>query len=227
MAEPRKDQSDALRDLLAMGGAEPRDPAEAVRELLAKAERHTQKNPPPGQIMPDGSVCLGQWQPKDGTGRSLGQTFNVFAAQEDLPIAHCEDYSKIVGYVSGLTNWHGHDGEGYDSDAALIDVLKNGKYKGGWVIPPRVLLHGYDARHRKVKDNNIYDLRGVDGLKGTFNTTISQDKSWYVSCTESVGDYGISIVRFANGDKAWQPKDANYMSCRLVRLEPVGKGGPS
>ncbi len=35
-------------------------------------------------VTTDSGVYIGVWEPKDRTGKSLGKTFNIFAAPEDL-----------------------------------------------------------------------------------------------------------------------------------------------
>jgi hypothetical protein len=64
-------------------------------------------------------------------------------------------------------------------------------------------------------------------LKGTFNTSNKASGDdfpyWYWSSTElREGSYYVRGVRFSDGHEIWNPKDDNLLSCRPVRLVPVG-----
>lgn len=143
-----------------------------------------------GQMIPGKGVYMGQWQPKDRKGNSLGKTFAVYAAPEDLMdesgkklVATFQDTAKRV---TALKNWHGHDGGDFANDTALYQGLAVGSAVGKWFIPTRDLLAGTNLS--KVHADNLYANKDKGDLKGTF--TITDNSSglecpvWYWSSTE-------------------------------------------
>ena len=197
----------------------------------------------PGQKMPDGTIYLGRYSPKDREGNSLSKTFNVFAAPEDLP--KTMSYVDTVKYIAQLKKWHGYDGEIYATDKDLYAAIKSGSYNGGWTIPTRELLIGTEAdgpsgirKGGVVRPDNLYDHREKGALKGTFCTEAVRDgsssKQSYWSCTEYreyPGEYPpcVWVANFSDdGFEGWGPSDISRMSwvpkplsCRPVRLVEV------
>lgn len=177
--------------------------------------------PEAGQKMPDGTIYLGQYKPKDHDGNSLSKAFNVFAAPEDLP--ETMRYVGAVKHIARLKKWNGYDGTNYATDKELYAAIKSGSYNGGWVIPTRDILHGKDVDGKETTPDNILAHKDKGSLKGTFKMTASGDGSdfpvWYWSSTED-RDYpsGVWVVRFSDGYGVWLLKDDSRLSCRPVRL---------
>ncbi len=139
----------------------------------------------PGDTIPGKGIFIGTWQPKDREDKSLGKTFNVFAAPQDLTNNSGErlrlTFSDAVRCVSDLRDWNGHNGGDFENDTAVYAALKDGSYKGEWFIPTLDLLIGQDLEREKIQTDSIYEHRNKGSLKGT----LSQDSGcWYWSCTE-------------------------------------------
>ena len=222
---------------------------EVVQALVNTGVHVTPDKREPGQKMPDGTIYLGRYSPKDRDGNSLSKTFNVFAAPEDLTDTSGKKdtfkYVDAVKRVKDLKGFHGHDGESYATDKELNQALKNGTYKGGWIIPTRELLIGTEAdgpsgirKGGVVRPDNLYDHREKGALKGTFCTEAVRDgsssKQSYWSCTEYreyPGEYPpcVWVANFSDdGFEGWGPSDISRMSwvpkplsCRPVRLVEV------
>jgi len=167
-----------------------------------------------GQMIAGKGVFVGTWTPEDRDGKSLGKTFNLYAALKD--IGALKTFNDAVNYVAGLENWHGHDGfnhniNGNASCAALYDALKDGSYNGEWFIPPKDAL-----------EHNLYQNK--EAFKPA-NTLVTANNGfgmarWYWSCTERRDDasfvYGVD---FTDGVGDWVPKDHFSLSGRVVRAE--------
>lgn len=190
----------------------------------------------PGQKMPDGTVYLGQYKPKDRDGKSLSKTFNVFAAPEDLTdtIGKKQTFKYIdaVKRLKDLKDFHGYDGESYASDKKLNQALKKGIYKGGWIIPTRELLIGTQADGPigvhiggAVQPDNLFDHRDKGLFKGSFCMKAARDCGFsesYWSCTEDCENPALVwSASLWDGYQNWNHKDISSLSCRLVRLVPV------
>jgi len=183
--------------------------------------------PKAGDKMEDSQdVYLGQYQPKDRDGNSLGKIFNVFAAPQDLTDASGKKeafkYVDAVKRIAGLKNWNGHDGTNYATDKELYQALKNGSYDGGWIIPTRDLLSGKDVNGNVTQPDNLYAHKDKGALAGTFCVAASSGSGypdWYWSSTEDRGNSsGMHSVRFLDGGEGWSRKDDGRLSCRPVRL---------
>jgi hypothetical protein len=179
-----------------------------------------------GQIIAGEGIYLGQWQPKDRSGNSLGKTYDVFAAPEDLKDPDGSNllltYKAAVREVASRRNWHGHNGRLFENDTALHRALKDDTYNGEWFIPTRDLLIGTDVDGRKVQADNLYRHKDTGALKDTFTTSGSGDASWFWSSTE-LRDYpsGVWSVRFTDGNDLWSFKDNYRSSCRPCRVRQV------
>ncbi|MEZ0224622.1 MAG: hypothetical protein ACAH83_08725 [Alphaproteobacteria bacterium] len=127
------------------------------------AKKMTQKKLTVGEMVEGEGIFVGTWEP-EARGVSLRKKFNVFAAPADLN----DDAGNRAGWtyqgardrIAGLKNWHGHDGSKHANEAALIKAMDDGKYKGGWVIPPSAVL-----------SSMICDQRDKGQLKDTFAKT--------------------------------------------------------
>lgn len=192
----------------------------AISAACKKAEEAALKNPQPGQKMPDGTIYLGQYKPKDRDGKSLSKTFNVFAAPEDLP--DTMKYFDAVKLIAKLKKWYGYDGTNYATDKELYAAIKSGSYNGGWIIPTRDILHGKDVDGKDTTPDNIFAHKDKGSFKGTLKMAEfsgSDCPGWYWSSTED-RDYatGVWFVRLSEGDAFWLNKDNSHLSCRPVRL---------
>ena len=215
-----KEMRDALK---ALGFGEATPGALVTFPLAAERRREALKNPQPGQLMPDGTVYLGKYSPKDRDGNSLSKTFNVFAAPEDLP--EPMKYVDAVKHIAKLKDWHGYDGTNYAADKELYAAIKSGSYNGGWIIPTSDILRGNDVDGKATTPDNLYAHKDTGALKGTFRMAASSSfgwLDWYWSFTElRIYSANVAFVRFSNGNEVWGPKDSGRMSCRPVRLVPA------
>ncbi len=167
----------------------------------------------PGQKMPDGTIYLGKYTPRDRAGNSLRKTFNVFAAPEDLP-GGTRTYNQTVDYIAGLKNWNGYDGANYVDDGEIYLALQKNSYEGGWIIPPKEIL------------SLLFKNREKEHLKGTFcNASKKQNTDypeWYFSSTPVDGvDCSVGSLNFLDGDNGSILKSGGCDSCRPVRFVPV------
>ena len=205
----------------------------AEKEALKKAEAEVLANAQIGQMIAGHGVFIGVWTPKDRAGNSLGKTFNVFAAPQDLTNTSGQKvvlrYVDAVKRIAGLRGWNGFDGTHYATDKELYKALKDGSYNGGWIIPTRELLvgtnllTGTDPGGNQTQPDNLYTHKEKGVLKSTF--TIATSKSacpdWYWSSTEHRNEPTfVCVVRFLDGDAVWYLKNDVGSSCRPVRLEP-------
>lgn len=194
----------------------------------ARAAEEALKNLRLGYKAGDKGIFVGTWQPKDRDGKSLGKTFNVFAAPTDLDPpdtsgSNCRQFVEAAEELGKRRNWHGHDGIKLGSDTALYNALKDGSAVGKWFIPPRELLHGKDVDGKVVRDQHLYGLQNEGDFKGTFTTEDKSSSNFpdrYWSCTEprdlSTGVWG---VRFSDGVGVWHTRDFDRLSCRPCRVE--------
>lgn len=168
----------------------------------------------PGQLIPGQGIYLGKYTPKDRDGKSLSQTFNVFAAPEDL--GGTATYLETVKKISKLKNWNGHNGANYATDKELYQAINNGTYNGEWIIPTRDILTALVDNLLKHKDTGAFNGTYIMSNGG------SDCPDWYWSCTENRDNPGfVWIVRLSDGGDHWNHKDINRLSCRPVRLVPV------
>jgi hypothetical protein len=211
------------------------DSTESTVRILSYAKTTAQqqaveslKNPQIGQAIAGKDVYIGQWQPNDRKGKSLGKTFAVYAAPEDLTdgsgrklVATFQDTAKRM---TALRNWHGADGGSFANDAALYTALKDGSAIGKWFIPTRDLLTGTDLDGNKVQ--NDYLVAHKDKL-GEITTSRegcgSYDyPNYYWTLSEHrVNSYNVWCARLADGDDVWDIKDNNRQSCRPCRVEAL------
>ena len=153
-------------------------------------------------------IYLGEWSPKDRTGKSLGKIFNLFAAPKDISkkdgTSRLMNFNEAAEYVSAL-----HDGAGFKNDAELYAALKNNCYNGGWFIPTQDILTDRLYNNRKQKSlNKSLSIKwsGIDSAH------------WYWSCTEPAYFRDCAfMVNFNNGHHNWNLKTSLRISVRLVR----------
>jgi len=206
---------------------------EAVRKKAEEEEEEEEealKNPTPGRLVPGQGVYLGQYSPKDRDGKSLGKIFNVYAAPEDLPSTM--QYVDAVKHIAKLKGWHGFDGTNYATDKEIYKALKDGSYKGGWIIPTRELLVGTEPdgetgvrKGTIIQPDNLFDHQNKGAFKGTFKTAAASGSvypDWYWSSTENCDlPSFVWFVRFSDGGVVWHLKDRFRLSCRPVRVVEV------
>ncbi len=183
------------------------------------------KNAQPGQTIGKKGIYVGTWAPKDKSGKSLGKTFNIFAAPQDLTDRAGNrvllTFNEAVKSLSGLKDWHGHDGGNFENDTALYNALKSGSYKGEWFIPTRDILGETRTIKKKDQPNTLYQYKDTGDLKDTLVTTDdSDDAPWHWSCTEDPDDkHCVRNTCFSDGRSEWTHKDLVQLSCRPVRAE--------
>jgi len=195
---------------------------------LAGTQMQTIKTPQIGQKIEGKGIYMGVYAPKDRNGTSLGKTFAVYAAPEDLT---GESGAKLVATfqdtarrMTALKGWHGHDGGDFANDAAIIQGLADGSALGKWLIPTRELLSGTDYNGDKVQTDNL--LAHKDKL-GEITTSREgcgdcEYPNYYVSSTEyHARSYYVWCARPAGGDDLWLNKGNNRMSCRPIRVEAL------
>ncbi len=203
--------------------------AEVLRRK--KEMEYAREHPRAGYRVEGEGIFVVQYEPCDRYGRQIGKVFNVYAAPEDLIDDHGNTvvarYGGSVQYVARLQNWHGFNGGYYANDIELHNALKSGKYHGEWVIPPSEALAGYDINGKRVKIDNLYKLRNVGDLAGTFTEENKKgglsgpDRYW--SCTDfghANPDYSLCI-KFSDGCFTAERKTFLALSCRPVRFVEV------
>lgn len=207
-------------------------PISAAATAAAKAEEEGLNNLECGALVPKQGVFLGQWNPHDKDGQSLGKVFNVFAAPTDLTDNKdrktASTYTDTVDRIAELKNWHGFDGGTYAHDRALYEALQNGSYKGEWVIPTLDLLCGLNTKGDQiVQPYNLYRHIETGAFKGTFKkqpVAGSGIADWYWSCTESHSNPAtVWNFRFWNGHRDCNEKNVLMLSCRPVRFVEIPK----
>jgi hypothetical protein len=196
---------------------------------LAGAKAQTFKTTPQvGQTAEGKGIYMGVYAPKYRNGKSLGKTFAVYAAPEDLT---SESGAKLVATfkdttkrLTGLKNWHGHDGGDFANDAAIIQGLADGSAVGKWLIPTREILAGTDRNDAKVQDDNLIAHKDKLGAITTSRKGCGDYEypNYYVSSTEH-RDYSdlVWCARPADGGGHWYDIDTDRMSCRPVRVEAL------
>ena len=177
-----------------------------------------------GQNVEGKGVYFGIWQPKDFKGNNLGPVFNLYAAPENSPHFEVNSfgegrYRRHFHAVSGLKNWHGHDGSLLFDEENIHNAIRSMKLNelGRWFIPPMTILLGSNNQ----KDN-LFDHRNKGALKDTFaNSDMGHCNIHYVSSSvfdDSSGRYYFS-PRFFAPDNLPSYKFYHYL--RPVRLELV------
>ncbi|MDD3371992.1 MAG: hypothetical protein PHE27_09235 [Alphaproteobacteria bacterium] len=182
-------------------------------------------------------IYFGRWSPVDRKGKSIGKTYDVFAAPEDLPDHYGKRallmFNDAAREVAKLKNWHGFDGCDYENDEELYNNLRYGSYKGQWFIPTIDLLYGLQNISGQSQINNLFALRDTDDFKGTFETNEqSTDSKWYWSCTwfrQLNTDHYSTVYtgNFSKNDIGSFTKDYHKISTRLCRAELVGAAAPA
>jgi hypothetical protein len=195
------------------------------------AEEEARKNPQIGQTVAGKGVYVGVWAPKDRDGKSLGKTFAVYAAPEDLTDASGKKlvatFKDAARELASKRNWHGADGGEYASDTALYKGLADGSAISKWFLPTRDLLVGTDIDGKKVQDDSLYAHKDKSDLKGTFTT--SRDgcggydyPNYYWSLSEHRDDRSdVWCARLAAGGGVWNTKDGHRLSSRPCRVEAL------
>ena len=169
-----------------------------------------------GQMVEGKGVYVGAWEPKDRNDQSLGKTFDLYAAPQDVVDSQGKKilltFNDAAAHVAGLDNWHGYDGAELRNDTAIYDAIREGRLEEleKWFIPTRDVVKA-----------NFYQNKDKGNLKGTFTDKRgSDDARWYWSCTERPDDSSIVYnVDFTDGDDVWHGKDYYELSTRPVRAE--------
>ena len=169
-----------------------------------------------GQMVKGKGVYVGAWEPKDCDDQSLGKTFDLYAAPQDVVDAQGKKilltFNDAAAHVAGLNKWHGYDGADLRNDTAVYDAIREGRLEEleKWFIPTR-----------DVVDANLYQNKDKGALKDTFTDKRGSDGArWYWSCTEHPGySSDVCSVDFTGGDVGWDVKDDFKLSTRPVRAE--------
>lgn len=180
-----------------------------------------------GQLVDGKGVYVGVWEPTDSNGRTLGQTFDLYAAPEDVRKSSGDNllmtFNDAVRHVAGLRNWHGHDGANFENAQAVMQAVRSNPGElGKWFIPTKEILHGKNAQGNKVQNDNLFDHRSKMPRGSEFVTTDngSDFAHWYWSCTERPGNSSLVYsVGFTDGGDGWDDKDHYELSTRPVRAE--------
>jgi hypothetical protein len=203
----------------------------AIRVQLAKlsgAQAQTVKTPQIGEKIEGKGIYMGVYAPKYRNGKSLGKTFAVYVATEDLTdesgaklVATFQDHAKRM---TALKGWHGHDGFDSTNDAAITQGLADRSAVGKWLIPTIEILVGTDRNGDKVQDDNLIAHKDKLGAITTSRKCCGDYEypNYYVSSTEPRDlSYGVRCARPADGGDRWVNRDHNLMSCRPVRVETL------
>jgi hypothetical protein len=208
-----------FRRKLVAGGLSETEADRAVRALRDQAPPET------GRFIPRKGIYIGTWEPQDNSGRTLGRTFDLYAAPEDIRNGSGNllmPFNEAVRHVAGLRNYHGHDGGDFANEKAILEAVRNDPAAlGKWFIPTKEILHGRNVKGEKIQAANLYDSRNTGDFKNTFVTKSGSGYArWYWSLTE-LPDYPSFVcdVFFAFGDVDWDRKDLRDLSSRVVRAE--------
>ena len=196
-----------------------------------QAEEEARKKPQIGQTIPGKGVYMGVWTPKDRSGNSLGKSFAVYAAPEDLTDDSGQrtllTFQDTAKHLTTKRNWHGYDGGNFVNDTALYNALRSSLYHGEWFIPTRDLLAGSDLDGNKgVYSDNLIASKDKGDFKEKLVTSGSGSNKnypeYYWSLAEHRDDsYYVWCARPADGDVDYSLKDLYRVSCRPVRLEAL------
>ena len=182
-----------------------------------------------GQTIQGEGVFLGRWELRNEEGKSLGRVFNVFAAPEDLTdengVPATRTLSATFAYLSGLKNWHGHDGSKFTKESDLRSALLEETYDGGWIVPPLELVNGEDLKENHVQPDNMMVHKDKGDLKGTFtddyyNAGLRHYWYWSMTAEPEEADRAADI-RFTDGKFFFHRMSGSYSSCRPVRLVEI------
>ena len=115
-----------------------------------------------GQLVQGKGVYVGEWKPTDSNGRSLNQTFDLYAAPEDIRQSNGDNllmtFNDAVAHVAGLQNWHGHNGSDFKNEKAVMEAVRNNPNAlGNWFIPTKEILHGRNTNGDEVQSDNLYN----------------------------------------------------------------------
>ena len=170
--------------------------------------------PAVGDICDDGTIYIGSRELKDASDVALGD-FYLFAAPEDLKGKQRNrlllTFSETVEHVEGLRDWYGYDGGNFANETAWQAAIRDGRYNGQWVIPPKDILV-----------ENLFENRDQGALRSTFETASRPDEAhWYRSSTAyRNSSSSVYVVDFTDGIGIVEGKDWGSLSSRLIRAEP-------
>jgi hypothetical protein len=126
-----------------------------------------------------------------------------------------------------LRDYHGHDGEAYETGDQLHNALQDGIYAGGWVAPPSEVMDGKDARGNEAMADHLYGHKDEGSLWNSFTPAQSPsgfDNDWYWTCSSENDRREALAVRLSNGNRASCVKTSYSHKCRLVRFVEVPRG---
>jgi hypothetical protein len=196
---------------------------EAARQARIAVELNGREEPLHliGELIRDQGVFVGRYIQNDKAAGLL-RAFNIFAAPQDLTDDAGQEqtytYKEAVARVAGLQSWKGHDGTHYKNAKKFYKALKDGSYKGGWIVPPGEII----VRVLHAKD--------AGALNDTFMKAAANHDSFpprypwnYLTSSVREEDGVISTLNFRSRSYGFDDKDGNRSSCRPVRLVPVGQ----
>lgn len=183
-----------------------------------------------GERVDGKGIYFGTWSPRDTNGQRLNQIFDVYAAPQDLTDKKGKkllmNFDAASKYVSGLQDWHGHNGSGLQTEQAIHESIRARNFEelGKWFIPPIDLINGQNGKGRNVSLHNLKKYKDHGALKGSFTilSSSSNNSKWYFSSTGYDNyDFAVRCAIIPDGTKAsWLTKDSFELSTRLVRAEP-------
>lgn len=179
-----------------------------------------------GKFIPNKGVFFGTWTPKDKNGKSLGKTFNLFAAPQDLQDTSRErmtmTFDNAIAAVSRLKNWQGYNGARFQNEKDLYKALANNTYKGEWFIPTLDMLIGLTPDNQKITGDSLFTHKEAGALKNSFNVASrgGGNAIWYWSCTENANITSeVYCGQVGSGSRSSSKKNYYSHSVRVVRLE--------
>jgi len=208
------------------------------------AKSNNKKSPHIGQLIKGKGIYIGVWRPVNKNGKKLNQSFNLYAAPEDLrdisvrrlhPVFNNHIFnkpflnnklvsatadkiaSKAVKKIRFTKGWNGYKFFDYDKHVIRRDeALYETIEKGEY--------NGEWFIPNADMLGKIYKNKDKAALKGSFITKQyghgNNHGNWYLSSTESPIDRSFaSITDFTNGKNLWHSKSVIKLSVRPVRAE--------
>jgi hypothetical protein len=164
---------------------------------------------------------MGIYEPKDETGKSLGKTYYLFAADQ---LEGVRTFNETVEYLGTLKD--GFKVENPVSYAKELEqALANGSIEGKLFIPSLDIVNGMNPNKlngKKIRAKNMYDLKDQGDFKGSYALTAS-DNAGYVLSSSPYPDnpYGVRIAAFSDSRVGWYFGDYDRFSGRPVRVVEV------
>lgn len=162
------------------------------------------------QHFPEKGIHLGQWRPE-----TLTRTFNIFVSPEALCEITFTQAKKEILKMNPHTDLEDAD---FANEERILLRLKEGRYNGEWVIPPRELI---DGRNRSG------DFKQEDNLLRFFELGIlNLENGYFWSSTWKGGKiYNLRLGDIKRVDL--DPPDAHNLNTIPVRFEEAQDPEPA